>query len=79
MQVAILADSCTGCLRCAMACSIYTSGQEAFNPYLSKIQISPGINGDTFDIVFTPECNGCGICVKYCEFGALNKEGSGDE
>ncbi|MFC2006059.1 4Fe-4S binding protein [Chloroflexota bacterium] len=27
-----------------------------------------------FDISFSTECDHCGICVKYCFYGALKRE-----
>lgn len=66
---------CAGCLRCMLACSFFTSGKQAFNPALSKIQVEPGSGDGKLKIVFLEGCNNCGICTRYCEFGALNIHG----
>ena len=66
---------CTGCLRCMLACSFFTSGRYEFNPSLSKIRVEPGSGDGEFEIVFLEGCDTCGICTRYCEFDALNMRG----
>ena len=61
-------EKCAGCLSCALACSLMFTG--AFNPFKSRIRIN--YPGDIQrGIVFTRECNDCGMCVEYCNFDAL--------
>ena len=64
-----LPDCCTGCLRCALACSdLHT---RSFNP--SKARIRVVIHGARCDISFAEECTGCGVCADSCLYGALVK------
>jgi carbon-monoxide dehydrogenase iron sulfur subunit len=71
-------DKCTGYLRCALACSFFVSPERTFNPSKSRIVIVPTWDQKQFDIAFTEECTNCGICVKYCEFGALSRHSAED-
>ena len=63
-------DNCTGCLRCALACSDLYS--RCFNPLASRIRIV--VSDGDWSIDFTEDCNECGICVDHCFFGAVQKE-----
>ena len=67
---------CTGCLRCMLSCSFFTSGRHEFNPALSKIQVEPGSVDGEFEIVFVEGRDACGICTRYCVFDALNISGA---
>lgn len=71
--VSVVPERCSGCLRCALACSFYTGGTKTFNPSKSRIQVRPALEVGRFDIRVTDECDGCGICVAYCAFGVLSK------
>jgi ferredoxin len=63
-------EKCSGCMACQLACSLaYT---KSFNPLKSRIIIN-GIGDIERQISFTEECNNCGICVKYCNYGALEE------
>jgi len=62
---------CAGCRTCQLRCSLRWEG--AFVPAKAKIQIARlvGNQGFEFDVTFSDECDGCGICAKYCPYGAL--------
>jgi len=61
-------ENCSGCLVCAMICSWTFTGR--FNPSESRILINfPGDIQRT--VVFTRDCDSCGVCVEYCNFDAL--------
>jgi len=73
----ILADptKCVGCLRCALMCSFRFEG--AFHPGYARIKIVPPDRstppGEP-EIFFSDDCDGCGICVRTCSYGALTRE-----
>lgn len=71
-------QACSGCLRCALACSYFVSPGKMFNLSKSKITIVPSWDQTHFEIDFTEDCTSCGICVKYCEFGALSSHSKED-
>ena len=58
---------CTGCMSCQLICSFTYTG--AFNPEKSYIVINP-----PDEIRFTDECReGCSLCTRHCEFGAITR------
>ena len=67
---AIIVDGskCSGCLNCVLRCSFRF--EKVFNPVRAKMNVV-----DTFDranaISFSEECDGCGICARYCPYDAL--------
>ena len=71
--ISIAPENCSGCLRCALACSFFTTSEREFNISKSKITVLPGWQQGEFEITLGEECNHCGICVQYCEFGALTQ------
>ncbi|MBA3036863.1 MAG: hypothetical protein FP814_10275 [Desulfobacterium sp.] len=78
-RITIAPDLCTGCLRCALACSFFTSPEKTFNLSNSRITVLPGYDLRQFEIAFKDACDQCGICVQYCEFGALNRKKNTDK
>ncbi len=67
-------EKCTGCQICQLQCSnLY---HEEFNVSKARIRIikSPY---NTQNIVFTEDCTHCGVCAKFCAYGAL-KIGEGE-
>ena len=68
-DIQVATESCTGCLRCQLACSdLYT---KAFNPSTARIRVI--VLGADCSIHFTEECNECGVCADHCFHGALHK------
>ncbi len=67
--IEVFPERCTGCLRCALACSHLHTG--AFNPSRARISILPPVDGRS--VSFAPDCAGCGICADECLFGTLVK------
>jgi len=63
-------EKCTGCLRCALACSFRHTGM--FNPMRARIHIR--MDGPACDISFDDACTGCLACVGGCLYGALAAE-----
>ena len=75
-EIQISSARCTGCLRCALACSDLYSG--SFNPAVSRIQVV--VSEDDWSVDLDEDCNECGICADHCFYGALDKnrrEGDG--
>jgi Fe-S-cluster-containing dehydrogenase component len=68
-EIQITRESCTGCLRCALACSdLYA---RRFEPSLSRIKVVSSDSDCTVHL--TDECNGCGVCADHCFYEALHK------
>jgi ferredoxin len=59
-----------------MACSMTFT--KRYNPAKAYILIEDGDDDiSPFRISFTEECKDCGICVRYCSYGALKIKGEG--
>lgn len=58
-------SKCTGCRSCQLICSI--THAEIFNPAMARVRIST----KEPQITFEPECTHCGLCARYCLYGAL--------
>ncbi len=72
-KIAITSENCTGCLRCALACSFFKSSEKTFNLSNSKITVVPAYDLSRFEIALGDDCDQCGICVQYCEFDVLSR------
>ena len=67
------ASKCAGCMTCVLHCSFKLDGM--FNLSAARIRIRRLVGqASEFDITFTDECDNCGICVRYCPYGALTRE-----
>ena len=69
-EIKVHPEKCSGCLSCQLACSL--AYNKAFNPLKARIIIN-WIGDMEREISFTDNCNNCGICVQYCNFGALEE------
>ncbi|MFC1862156.1 hypothetical protein ACFLX6_02590 [Chloroflexota bacterium] len=71
----IVADPsrCSGCRSCQLWCSLRHEG--AFVPAKALVIVRRLVGQDhEFDISFSAECDSCGICARYCFYGALKSE-----
>lgn len=66
-RIKTVPGNCTGCLRCALACSELHTG--AFNPSAARIRIV--MNDAECAITFSETCTSCGVCADSCLYGAL--------
>ncbi len=67
-------EKCTGCLNCALICSL--SHEQEFNPGKAFIRIigTPELPGVEID----HRCDQCMLCARYCVYGALTAIGMED-
>lgn len=69
-RIKVYPEKCSGCLSCQLACSLLYA--QAFNPLKSRIIIN--WIGDIERVIsLTDDCNHCGLCVQYCNYGALEE------
>lgn len=72
------ASKCAGCMMCMLCCSFRLDGM--FNLAAARIQIRKLLGqANEFEITFTDECDNCGICARYCPYGALTRHRIGKE
>lgn len=75
MRRNIISDAtrCAGCLSCMLYCSFRFEGKFRFSA--SKIRVKRLVNQPTeFEVVFTRDCDGCGLCADYCPYNALTRQ-----
>jgi len=58
-------SKCTGCQSCQLICSITHAA--IFTPSAARVRIWTKEPRITFE----PECTRCGLCARYCLYGAL--------
>ena len=64
---------CTGCLICELRCSLRF--EKAFNPSKARIRVRRLVAAENeYEISFSEDCDNCGLCVRYCPYGALSQE-----
>jgi ferredoxin len=74
LPIVIDEAKCRSCFICQLVCSLRFEG--AFNPSKAAIGILPMMKPDgdiDIRISFDDKCDGCGLCVRYCPFGALTR------
>jgi ferredoxin len=51
---------------------------KTFNPAKAAIEVRRRVqSAEEYQISFTDRCDNCGICVRYCSYGALTREKDG--
>jgi Fe-S-cluster-containing hydrogenase component 2 len=66
---------CQSCNMCQLLCSL--KHEKAFSPAKARVKVSQKINpGGALEITvsFTEDCDNCGLCARYCVYGALSRE-----
>jgi NADPH-dependent glutamate synthase beta subunit-like oxidoreductase len=66
--------NCRWCFICQLVCSLRFEG--AFDTSKAAIKLLPVVNAAgnrDIRISFADKCDGCGLCVRYCPFGALTR------
>jgi len=72
LPIKVDAAKCCGCLICEMRCSLIH--KNAFVPSEAYIRIQRvGRQETEYELSFTSECDSCGICARYCPYGALTR------
>ena len=68
LPITIDAIRCSGCSTCGIYCSLVNLN--VLSPMKAYVKV-----GNTFDeantISFTDDCDNCGICARYCPYGAI--------
>jgi len=68
-SVTAISERCVGCKLCQLICSYVTL--MVFNPSRAHLTVKADEKRGLFEILFLPECNACGACIKYCPSDAL--------
>ncbi|MEI7671042.1 MAG: FAD-dependent oxidoreductase, partial [Deltaproteobacteria bacterium] len=72
LPIVVEETKCASCFICQLVCSLRFEG--AFDTSKAAIRILPHPPGDAnIRISFDDKCDGCGLCVRYCPFGALSR------
>jgi NADPH-dependent glutamate synthase beta subunit-like oxidoreductase len=70
LPIIVAPEKCVGCLTCMLRCSLRHDHGYMFSPRASKIKVTPIIE-NVNEILFDGECDTCGICARYCPYGAI--------
>ncbi len=72
LPIAVDMSKCAGCRTCQLRCSFRWEG--AFIPARGRVTIQRLVGKDhEFDVSFSDKCDYCGICARYCPYGALTR------
>jgi formate dehydrogenase beta subunit len=74
LPIVVEEAKCRSCFVCQLVCSLRFEG--AFDTSKAAITLLPVINSDgnvDIRIAFDDKCDCCGLCVRYCPFGALTR------
>lgn len=64
-----LAERCTACRTCQLVCSLAHDG--VCGPARSRVILR--LEGLRAAAEFTPDCDECARCARYCPYGAIEK------
>ncbi|OHE27046.1 MAG: hypothetical protein A3J94_06510 [Syntrophus sp. RIFOXYC2_FULL_54_9] len=74
LSIVVEEAKCRSCFICQLVCSLRFEG--AFDTSKAAITLLPVKQSDgniDIRIAFDDKCDGCGLCVRYCPFGALTR------
>ncbi len=74
LPIVVEETKCASCFICQLVCSLRFEG--AFDTSKAAIRIQPVTKSDgnvILRISFDDQCDSCGLCVRYCPFGALSR------
>ena len=72
LQITADSTKCVGCLLCELRCSLRF--EKAFNPAEAAIAIRRKVkSASEYEISFNEICDNCGLCVQFCNYGALTQ------
>lgn len=71
LPITIEVDKCVGCMTCVLRCASRIDDTMAEEK--AKIRVHPMLERAN-DLIFTEDCEVCGICARYCPYGALRRD-----
>jgi NADPH-dependent glutamate synthase beta subunit-like oxidoreductase len=72
LPLIINSAKCCGCLSCELRCSFRKTGSYILSAANIKIRRLVGKETE-FNVYLSEECDNCGLCVRYCPYGALTR------